>query len=218
MLTKRIIASLLLKNGRLVKGRQCKDHRDAGNPVTTIRALCNQGADEIILLDIAEDAPHWDVLESVADVCTVPLTFGGGLQSTDDIKRAFRGGADKVFLPIHKRALIEATVLRCGRQSVVVGVDVQPGQPLPCQEGCEHRVLSIDAEGRRTGMDETVVARWQPNTPLILEGGAGNLSHIAEAFRAGADAVALGTMLTFGDNNILKIKRHLKQQGFAVRV
>jgi cyclase len=56
------------------------------------------------------------------------------------------------------------------------------------------------------------------DVPLILEGGAGTLQHIADAFRAGADAVALGTMLVFGDNNILKIKRYLKAQGIAVRL
>jgi len=58
----------------------------------------------------------------------------------------------------------------------------------------------------------------QANAPLILEGGAGNLMHIAEAFRAGASAVALGTMLVFGDNNIVKIKKHLKAEGFPVRL
>ncbi len=212
----RIIPSLLLKNGRLVKGRAMRDHRDAGHPVTTVRALCAQGADEILLLDIAEDAPHWDVLEAVADECTVPLAFGGGLESRDDVALAFRHGADKVFVPIEKRALVEDTIFRCGRQAVIVGVDVRRDGALRGVEGCEHRLLSVAAEGSRRGLD-TALAAWSYG-PLILEGGAGTLAHIRDAFRAGVNAVALGTMLVFSDCNIVKIKKYLKQEGIPVRL
>lgn len=191
-----------------------KDYRDAGNPVTTVRALCSQGIDEVLLLDIAADAPHWDILEAVADECTVPLTFGGGLHALSDVRRAFCGGADKVFLPLHKRALIEDVGNRIGRQAVVVGVDVQ-GRPPHLYRGYEHRLLRVDREGSRQGLDPGLP---ETDHPLILEGGAGHVGHIAEAFRAGASAVALGTMLVFGDNNIVKIKKHLKAEGFAVRL
>lgn len=213
MLKLRIIPSLLLLNGRLVKGRYGKDYRDAGHPVTTVRSLCAQGADEILLLDIAEDAPHWDVLEAVADECTVPLTFGGGLHESNDIRRAFISGADKIFLPIKKRTLIEDCGRSIGRQAIVVGVDYGDRHPSGL-DGYEHRFLCISREGCRNGFDSVAAA----NHPLILEGGAGKLQHIADAFRAGASAVALGTMLVFGDNNIVKIKRYLANQGFPVRL
>ena len=69
-------------------------------------------------------------------------------------------------------------------------------------------------EGTRSGLPAVPAA----DAPLILEGGAGKLQHIADAFRAGASAVALGTMLVFGDNNIVKIKRYLAKEGFPVRL
>ena len=212
MLKLRIIPSLLLLNGRLVKGRYGKDYRDAGHPVTTVRSLCAQGADEILLLDIAEDAPHWDVLEAVADECTVPLTFGGGLQTFDDCTNALRHGADRIFLPVHKWPLIERVGHQMGNQAVVAGLDVDG--PADIHGGYEHRVLDVAREGTRSGLPTVPAA----DSPLILEGGAGKLQHIAEAFREGASAVALGTMLVFGDNNIVKIKRYLQQQGFPVQL
>jgi cyclase len=219
VLTKRLIPSLLLRNGRLVKGKQCKDYRDAGNPATTIRALCAQGADEIILLDISEDAPNLGILEACADGCTVPLTFGGGIRTVESAREAFRRGADKVFLPYPtKEALARVLSQLWGFQAIVLGVDVSHRAELPEWDG-EIRLLDVAHEGTRQGMDADLI-RWaaQAKTPLIAEGGAGNLNHIAQAFKAGADAVALGAMLTFTDANLVKIKRHLKAEGFAMRV
>jgi len=215
----RIIPSLLLLNGRLVKGRYGKDYRDAGHPVTTVRSLCAQGADEILLLDIAEDAPHWDVLEAVADECTVPLTFGGGIRTSEDARSAFQAGADKIFINSARHGFIRDLVGKCGRQAVVAGIDVEDHAEsiAECGGAGELRALSMLREGSRSGFDLRLI-RQSLDTPLILEGGAGKLQHIADAFRAGASAVALGTMLVFGDNNIVKIKRYLAKEGFPVRL
>ena len=209
MLTKRIIASLLLKNGRLVKGKQCQNHRDAGSPVTTVRSLCNQGVDEIILLDISETAPNLDLLEALADGSTVPLTFGGGIRDREAAREAFQRGADKVYLGGSNLALARSLSDLWGTQAIVLGSNGE----IPDWPG-ELRLLDVAREGTRQGFGLQIPRR---RAPTIIEGGVGNLNHITEAFKAGADAVALGTMLTFGDNNILKIKRHLKARGFPMR-
>lgn len=219
MLTKRLIPSLLLKNGRLVKGKQCRDYRDAGNPATTIRALCAQGADEIILLDISDDAPHLDILESVADQCTVPLTFGGGIRTTEDARKAFLAGADKLFIPHSKAGLTETLIGQLGVQAIISGLDMRYRIETPAILGGELRLLDVGHEGTRQGVDLDLI-RWgaRLSIPLIAEGGIGTLEHIEAAFNAGADAVALGAMLTFSDANLVKIKKHLKQKGFCVRL
>lgn len=210
MLTKRLIPSLLLRNGRLVKGKQCANYRDAGNPTTTIRALCNQGADEIILLDISENAPNLDVLEAVAEGCTVPLTFGGGIRSREAAREAFKRGADKIYLGASKQRLAASLSGLWGIQAIVLGSN---GENIDW-EG-EVRLLDVAHEGTRQGFKLPIPKR---GGPTIVEGGIGNLDHIAQAFSAGADAVALGAMLTFSDANLFKLKRHLKASGFCVRI
>lgn len=216
MLTKRIIASLLLRNGRLVKGRAFQNHRDAGHPVTTIRALCAQGIDEILLLNIGE-THDWQTLEAVAEECTVPLTFGGGIRCRQDARDAFCRGADKVFVGGRHHDVIQRLSLDFGTQAVVAGLDLPLPPDHPGNSAGEVRVIERPREGCRRGFGNESLA-GMGGRPIILEGGAGTLQHIADAFHAGADAVALGTMLVFGDNNILKIKRYLKAQGFPVRL
>ncbi len=83
----RLIPSLLVRSGRLVKGVRFADHRDAGAPATTARAYGAQGADEIVLLDIEASrrasGPNYSALEAVARELLVPLTYGGGIDSAD---------------------------------------------------------------------------------------------------------------------------------------
>jgi cyclase len=129
--THRIIPSLLMRRGRLVKGVRFADHRDAGAPATTARAHSAQGADEIALLDIDARregrAPDFDVLAAVAREIQVPLTYGGGVDSADIAHRCFEGGADKVCLTstaLDRPALLGEIARRYGEQAVVVGIDV----------------------------------------------------------------------------------------------
>lgn len=209
-MTKRIIPSLLLRGGRLVKGKQCRDYRDAGNPATTIRALCNQGADEIILLNIGQEH-DWQALEKAQEHCFVPLTYGGGIRTQNDARTAFLCGCDKVFIGARKVELADQLADQWGSQAIVLGCD----NNTTVTRAGEIRLLDTDNEGTRQGFRLSIP---KLPTPIIVEGGIGNLDHIAQAFKAGADAVALGAMLTFGDNNILKLKRHLKAVGFCVRL
>lgn len=218
----RIIPSLLLKNGRLVKGVAFKNHRDAGHPTATIRALCNQGADEIIVLDISDDGtrPNWGWLGQIAEGCTCPLTWGGGLKTTDDVRGSLQRGADKVFVDGKNRGLIDAASERFGHQCVTVGIDHRERDDLPGGGDNELRLVSVAREGSRRGMDTKLIqaVTERVSVPVIAEGGAGNPQHIAEAFDAGASAVAIGAMLAFSDWNIVKIKKYLRQRGYEVRL
>lgn len=251
MLSRRLIPSLLLSNGRLVKGVRYAAHKDAGRPDTTARAHNAQGADEMILMDIDASRrgrrPDFDAVRAVAAECSMPLTVGGGIRSVEDARDCMAAGADKLCLnttAIDDPDLITRLARLFGAQAVVLGLDVtrangrltlfnhRVGQALTGRDPVawakeavargagEIRLMSVDREGTRQGMDLDLMETFMAavNVPVILEGGAGSLDHLSQALGRGADAVAVGTMLVFSDNNLVKIKRYLAADGHDMRI
>ncbi len=132
MLAKRIIPCLDVKDGRVVKGVQFMDLRDAGDPVEAALAYDAQGADELVFLDITashEDrAIMLDVVRRTAEGIYMPLTVGGGIRSADDVRRLLRAGADKVSLntaALERPPVIREAALRFGSQCIVVAIDAR---------------------------------------------------------------------------------------------
>lgn len=132
MLKKRLIPSLLLHNGRCVKGQRFGEYRDTGNPLTAARIYDAQGADELIFLDIAASSDGrsttLEVVEHVAEECFMPLCVGGGVRSLDDFQTLLRAGADKISIntaAVEAPELITAAAERYGNQCVVVSIDVR---------------------------------------------------------------------------------------------
>lgn len=179
----RLIPSLLVRGGRLVKGVRFADHRDAGAPATTARAHGAQGADEIVLLDIDASrrgsGPNYSVLEAVARELLVPLTYGGGIDSADAARRCLERGADKLCITgpaLDRPALLGEIAREFGTQAVVAGIDVvgqsgrwrlydhrinalaKPGlsewvRAVVDAGAGEIRLISVDREGSRRGLD-----------------------------------------------------------------
>jgi len=132
MLTKRIIACLDVDGGRVVKGVQFADLRDAGDPAELARAHATSGADEIVLLDIsATHEKRATLLETVwrtARPLFVPFTVGGGIRTLDDAAAVFSAGADKISLnsaALADPSLISRIAERFGSQAVVVAIDAK---------------------------------------------------------------------------------------------
>jgi len=130
MLNKRIIPALLLKNGRMVKGKQFDHYRDVGNPVTVARVYNSQKVDELIFLDIAPTEESKGIVENIiketSKECFMPLTLGGGVRDIEDFKRFLNAGADKVSVntaSVTNPELIEKASRRYGKQCVVLSVD-----------------------------------------------------------------------------------------------
>jgi imidazole glycerol-phosphate synthase subunit HisF len=132
MLTKRIIPCLDVKDGRVVKGVQFVQLRDAGDPVELARFYDEQGADELVFLDIS--ASHEgrktmvEVVKAVASELAIPFTVGGGINSLDDMKRILRAGADKVSLntaAVLNPSLITEGADFFGSQCIVVAIDAK---------------------------------------------------------------------------------------------
>lgn len=137
MITKRIIPCLDVKEGRVVKGVQFVELRDAGDPVELARFYDEQGADELVFLDIS--ASHEgrktmeDVVRQVASELAIPFTVGGGISTLEDMKRMLRAGADKVS--VNTSALLNPELIRegadyFGSQCIVVAIDAKYDEDL----------------------------------------------------------------------------------------
>lgn len=132
MFTKRIIPCLDVKNGRVVKGVNFVDLRDAGDPVEIAAAYDRSGADELVFLDItaSSDARNTvvDMVRRVAETVFIPFTVGGGIRTVEDFRLLLREGADKISInssAIQNPALISDAADKFGRQCVVVAIDAK---------------------------------------------------------------------------------------------
>ena len=180
---KRLIPSLLLLEGRCVKGRNFKDFRDTGNPLTAARVYDAQGADELIFLDITASsqgrAATRDIVTQVAEQCFMPLCVGGGVREIDDFRTLLHAGADKVSVNtgvVERPSLISEAAQRFGNQCVVLSIDcrrtesgyevytyaareptgldpVEWAQRAVDLGAGEVLITSIDREGTMTGYD-----------------------------------------------------------------
>ncbi len=250
-LTRRIIPCLDVTDGRVVKGVEFVNLRDAGDPVELAAFYNREGADELVFLDITASSDSRrtmiEVIERTAAGVFIPLTAGGGVRSTDDIREMLKAGADKVSIntaAINDPALIAAGADRFGRQCIVVAIDARRegvgrwgvythGGRKPAGLDAvewaataarlgagELLVTSMDRDGTKDGYDlELLEAIGRVvNVPVIASGGAGTLDHMVEALEPGrADAVLAASIFHFGEFRIADAKRHLAAHGIPVR-
>ncbi|MCX7168351.1 MAG: imidazole glycerol phosphate synthase subunit HisF [Rhodocyclales bacterium] len=136
MLAKRIIPCLDVNAGRVVKGVNFVELRDAGDPVEIARRYDEQGADEITFLDITASSDDRDIIlhiiEAVASQVFIPLTVGGGVRQVEDVRRLLNAGADKVSMntaAVNNPQLVADASARVGAQCIVVAVDAKQTTP-----------------------------------------------------------------------------------------
>ena len=132
MLTKRIIPCLDIKNGRTVKGVNFVDLRDAGDPVELAALYAENGADELVFLDISATEERRKTLallvKRIAEKINIPFTVGGGISSVEDVDVLLKSGADKVSInssAVRKPSLINELALKFGSQCIVVAIDAK---------------------------------------------------------------------------------------------
>jgi cyclase len=208
MLTKRILPCLDVSAGRVVKGMHFQNLRDAGDPVEAARRYDEQGADELVFLDI--NATHEgrqtlaDLVRSVADEVFMPLTVGGGVRSLSDVTRLIQAGAEKVSLnsaAVADPFLIQAVAKRFGSCATVVNID-----PRRAYRDGGQEVWEVHTHGGRkpTGLEAVAWAR------RVAELGAGEIvltsmdadgtrnGYDLEMTRAVADAVTIPVVASGG--------------------
>ena len=192
-LSVRVIPCLDVANGRVVKGVNFQNLRDAGDPVELARRYYEQGADELTFLDVTATVDNrsttYDVVRATAEQVFIPLTVGGGIRSVEDVSRLQASGADKVGLnsaAIARPALIAEIADRFGAQVVVLSLDVK--RSARTESG-----FVVTTHGGRTETDLDAVA-WARQA---IELGAGELlvnSIDADGTKAGFDTDLIALM------------------------
>ncbi|MDP3231906.1 MAG: imidazole glycerol phosphate synthase subunit HisF [Myxococcales bacterium] len=206
MTTRRLVVCLDMKGGRVVKGVSFEGLRDVGDPVELARRYEQEGADELVFLDVSaseeERATLWDVATRTAEQVFIPLTIGGGIGSLEDMNRALRAGADKVALnsaAVKDPTIITSCAKAVGSQCVVVSIDAK-------REGDGWRVFTHGGK-RATGLDAVAWAKQAVSlgagevliTSIDRDGQRGGYD--LELTRAIADAVDVPVIASGGAGN-----------------
>ncbi|HEY9619564.1 MAG TPA: imidazole glycerol phosphate synthase cyclase subunit [Crinalium sp.] len=262
MLKKRLIPVLLLKNGLLVRSELFKVHQIIGNPIHEVQRFNQWNVDELIYLDISRDDQYdlrrddhkikaltnpLDILDEVSKTCFMPLTWGGRIQTIEDMRQRISRGADKITLntaAVRSPGLITQGATLLGSQAIVVSIDVlrhpdgrtevfidggrEPTGMKPEvwareveQRGAGEILLnSIDRDGTGKGYDLALISTVAAVTtiPVIACGGVGRYEHYAEGIRAGAAAVAAANIWHFKELSDKSGKRALSKAGINVRL
>ncbi len=246
----RIIPCLDVNAGRVVKGTKFLNLRDAGDPAEVAARYNVEGADELVFLDITASSDKRPILlkavQKTAEEVFIPLTVGGGVRTTDDIRTLLRAGADKVSMntsAVENPKLVSQGAEKFGTQCIVVAIDAK-------REGKSWRVYthggrtatklnavawakeaarlgageilltSMDADGTKAGYDlemvETVSKAVQ--IPVIASGGAGKKEHFYDACKAGASACLAASLFHYKELSIKDVKKHLNSKGVPVRL
>ena len=162
MLAKRIIPCLDVHAGRVVKGVNFVDLREAGDPVEIAQSYEDQGADELVFLDITASHEQrdiiLDVVQRTSEVCFMPLTVGGGIRNLEDIRRLLSAGCDKVSInssAVTDPDFVREAALRFGSQCIVVNIDPKRIQ----NDGVEFWDVHINGGRLPTGLEAVDWAR-----------------------------------------------------------
>jgi cyclase len=163
----RVIPCLDVKDGRVVKGVNFVDLRDAGDPVEAAIAYDAAGADELTFLDITASHENrgiiLDVVRRTAEACFMPLTVGGGVRTIEDIRALLASGADKVAIntaAVTRRAFVKEAAEKFGSQCIVVAIDAKKVSPRVSLPGAPDRWEVFTHGGRNpTGLDAVDYAR-----------------------------------------------------------
>lgn len=251
MYTKRIIPCLDVKNGRVVKGTNFVGLRDAGDPVELAHHYDLERCDELVFLDITASNEQRDTIVQVARDCAsqvfIPFTIGGGIRTTEDMRKMLKAGADKTSVntaAVKNPDLIRQGAEKFGRQCIVLAVDARRngenswevyvnGGRTPTgldviewvkkatELGAGEILLtSMDADGTKDGYDIplTRAVSEAVNVPVIASGGAGTMEHFYDVLTEGkADAVLAASVFHYGQYTVRQVKEYLKSRGVEVR-
>ena len=252
MITKRIIPCLDVRDGRVVKGINFEKLGDVASPVDLARYYSDNGADELVFYDITASAEgralFTDILTETAATVFIPLTVGGGINSTADFDRVLKCGADKVSVnsgAIRDPSLVGKAAKLYGDQCVVLSADVKRvdgvfrvfakgGRENTGMEAIEWIrrcvgegagevvVNSIDTDGVKQGFDLEMLEKVceAVHVPVIASGGAGKIDDFITLFKTlpGVDAGLAASIFHFGEVKISDLKHAMAEQGIPARL
>src|SRR5665213_633374 len=231
MLKTRVIPTLLLRGAGLVKTTAFKKPVYVGDPINAIRIFNEKEVDELVLLDITASrtgkGPAFGTIENIASECFMPVAYGGGITTVEQVRRILGSGVEKVVINTAALAnppFVRAAADEFGSQAVVVSMDVKQKflgryevlgdsgtrstghEPVAYAKMMEQLgageilVTAIDRDGTMKGYDIELIFRLASavNIPVIASGGAGTIADFGKASKqGGAAAVAAGAMFVF---------------------
>jgi len=252
MLTKRIIPCLDVTAGRVVKGINFVGLQDAGDPVEVAERYNEQGADELTFLDITATSDGRDlilpIIEAVASKVFIPLTVGGGVRATQDVRRLLNAGADKVSVnssAVANPDLVSDASAHYGSQCIVVAIDAKQTAPkrwevfthggrkgtgidaiewameVAKRGAGEILLTSMDRDGTKDGFDLELTAAVSKavTVPVIASGGVGGLQDLVDGIQIGrADAVLAASIFHYGQHSVQEAKHYMAKHGIAIRL
>ena len=220
-LAKRIIPCLDVKDGETVKGTNFINLRSAGDPVALGKAYSEQGADELVFLDITASfegrKTFTNMVTQVAQTLNIPFTVGGGINELSDVERLLYAGADKVSVnsaALRRPELIDEITTRFGSQVCVVAKVQERGAG-------EILFTSMNHDGTKQGFANEALRQLSDalSIPIIASGGAGKKEHFKDVFTEGhADAALAASVFHFGEIPVPELKQYLKNEGINVRL
>jgi len=251
MLKKRLIACLIIKDGLIVQSVGFNKYFPIGKPNFSIEFIARWDVDEIILLDISPSKTtkkDYSQLKLFIKNCFVPITYGGGISSIEDVNDIINSGADRIS--INSNALEEPKLIKeiaevYGEQCIVVSIDYKTNEdgknrvyshsgtkdtgldPLDWAKKCEvlgaGEILlnSIDRDGRGTGYDVAFIKRVTEhiNIPVIACGGVGKFSDFSKGILdGGASAVAAANIFHYVEHSTIIAKAHMYNNGVEIRL
>lgn len=227
----RVIPCLLLRGNGLVKTRRFRDPVYVGDPVNAVRIFSEKEADEIVVLDIDASRegrePNYELVAEIAGEAFMPVAYGGGVRTLEQMRRLIRSGVEKVVVnsaAIESTSVLSEGAAVFGSQAIVGGIDVKRtllgGYRVVAKSGTveakvaleEHlaRLVSagageiflnsVDRDGMMGGYDLDLIRKvaLRVTVPVVACGGAGKIEHLSEAIRdGGASAVAAGSLFVF---------------------
>ncbi len=252
MLKKRIIPIQLLLGNRLVKTIKFDKYRDVGNPISSSKIYNDSDADELMFVNIDRENRSINniipLIKEISEVCFMPLSIGGGINSFDDVSKLIKNGADKVIinsLAYQDQSIIQSITDAFGSQAVIISIDAKytnnEGYSLYSDcgrkeerielkdhiENClnsgigEIFINSINTDGMMQGYDIKLIEKVMDysKVPVIACGGAGTFEHMRDAFlKTNVSALACGSLFNFCDNNPIRAKAFLSNYGLSFKV
>lgn len=227
----RVIPCLLLSENGLVKTKRFKNPIYVGDPINAVRIFSEKEVDELVVLDIDASRegrePNYELIAEIAGECFMPVAYGGGIRTLDQVQKIIRSGVEKIVInsvALERSEIISTTADMCGSQAVVAGIDVRKAfiggykvmaksatvqakikldehvrQVVEAGAG-EIFLNNIDCDGMMSGYDLELIKQVAgiTNVPVTVCGGAGTLNHLRQAItEAGASAVSAGSMFVF---------------------
>ncbi len=231
MIPPRLIPILLLQNNGLVKTEKYKNPKYIGDPINTVKIFNEKEVDELVFLDISATIerrkPRFELLYKIASECFMPLGYGGGISTIEDIKTLFSLGIEKVIInhyAIENPDFIKKAAVTFGSQSIVVSIDVKKSifgkyelynyisgksfkynpiefAELVTKNGAGELIInSVDKEGTMLGYDTKLLEKITVavSIPVVANGGAGRLEDFREVIHeGGAAAAAAGSFFVY---------------------